>query len=199
MLWIGVPWILAIAREAIAHQLGKIRRCTTEGAGTWVKNRLIALGSAGMMFLVVISPLIVSTFELVTQVRTKFGNENDWAYLQVDQARRAAAFVNQSIGREELIVASPALAWALRPPTIDFQQSLAYRGEPSVDYPLDVPLDRFEFGADYERAGMAVVDPIWREWGAAHLSGVSEMLRQIELWPVVWEEGEIRVHRNPNR
>jgi hypothetical protein len=103
------------------------------------------------------------------------------------------------MGTEEFVVASPALAWALKPQTADFQQSLAYRGEPTADYPSDVPLDRFEFEADYSRAGMAVVDPIWREWGAVHLGGVREMLQQIEAWPVVWEEGDIQVHQNPNR
>ena len=199
LLWIGVPWILAIAREAIAHQLRKIRWCTIEGAGAWVNKRLTALGSAGLLFLVVLSPIIVSTFELVTRVRTDFKPENGWAYLPVEQAKRAAAFVNRSMGADEFVVASPALAWALEPQTADFQQSLAYRGEPSLDYPPDVPLDRFEFEADYEQAGMAVVDSIWREWAAVHLIGVSEMLRQIEMWPVLWEEGEIRVHQNPSR
>ncbi len=199
LLWIGVPWLLGIGREAIQHQLGKIRWCATVGAGAWVNKRVTALGSAGLVFLVVISPIIVSTLDLVTQVRTNFKPENDWAYLPVAQAKRAAAFVNRSLGTEELVVASPALAWALEPQAADFQQSLAYRGEPTADYPADVPLDRFEFEADYARAGMAVVDSIWREWGAVHLGAVSEMLRQIESWPVVWEAGEIRVHQNPNR
>ena len=199
LLWIGVPWLLGVGSEAIQHQLGRIHWCSAAGAGAWVNKRLTALGAAGLMFLVVISPIIVSTFELVTRVRTDFKPENEWAYLPVEQARGAAAFVNRSMGTEEFVVASPALAWALEPPTADFQQSLAYRGEPTVDYPADVPLDRFEFEADYARAGMAVVDPIWREWGAVHLGGVREMLQQIESWPVVWEEGEIRVHQNPNR
>ena len=68
-----------------------------------------------------------------------------------------------------------------------------------MDYPPEVPRERFEFEADFERARMAVVDPIWREWGAVYLGGVQEMLRFIESWPVVWEEGEIRVYQNPNR
>ncbi len=199
LLWRGVPWMLALGREALQIQLRKIRWCAAAGAGAWANTRLLALGSAGLVFLVVISPILVSTLELVVNVRNKFNPENDWAYLPVEQARRAAAFVNRSVKPDELVVASPALAWALEAQATDFQQSLAYRGEPSVDYPPEVPRDRFEFEADYERARMAVVDPIWREWGAVHLGGVQEMLRFIESWPVVWEEGEIRVYQNPNR
>ena len=199
LLWTGIPWLLGIAREAIQIQLHKIRWCAGPGAGAWVNSRLIALGSAGVLFLVVISPFMISALELVTAVRTEFKPENDWAYLPVEPGRRAAAFVNESVGSEDLVVASPALAWALGGRATDFQQSLAYRGETSADYPADVPRDRFEFEADYERAGLAVVDPIWREWGAVHLGGVREMLRQIEGWPVVWEEGEIQVHQNPDR
>ncbi len=199
LLWTGVPWLLAIAREAIQLQLGRIPWCAAPGAGTWVSRRLGAVGSAGLLFLLVISPLIVSAFRVVTEVRGDFKPENGWAYLPVEPGQRAAAFVNGSVGSQELVLASPALAWALDGRVTDFQQSLAYRGEASVDYPPDVPHDRFEFEADYGRAGLAVVDPIWREWGAVHLGGVAEMLRRIELWPVVWEEGEIRVHQNPDR
>ena len=199
LVWAGVPWLLGIAREAIQLQLQRIRWCATAGAGTWVNNRLIALGSAGGLFLLVISPFMVSALELVTDVRTEFEPENDWAYLPVEPGRRAAAFINRSVGSEELVVASPALAWSLEGRATDFQQSLAYRGEASIDYPREVPPDRFEFGADYERAGLAVVDPIWLEWGAVHLGGVTEMLRQIKSWPVIWEEGEIQVYQNPDR
>jgi len=199
LLWTGVPWLLGIGSEAIRLQLRKIRWCVAPGVGTWVNQRLIALGSTGLLFLLVISPFLVSALKLLSEVQADFKPENAWAYLPVAPARRVAAFVNRTIGAQELVVASPALAWALGGRATDFQQSLAFQGVASADYPTEVPRDRFEFEANYEQAALAVVDPIWREWGAVHLGGVTEMLRQIESWPVVWEEGEFRVHENPDR
>jgi hypothetical protein len=196
LVWAGAPWVLSLGRDAIRRQLDRVRWAARPGAGRWIADRLVALGSAGLLFLLVGSPLTISTLRLITETRNGFVTDHDWAYLPVGPAGRTADFVNRSAG-QAVVIASPALGWALNVPTADFQQSLAYRGEISADYPTDVPRDRFRLAADYELAGLAVVDPIWREWGAVHLPGMVEMLEAIESWPVVWEEGPIQVYRNP--
>lgn len=199
LLWAGVPWILAISREAIENHVRKIGWLAGTPEGTWVKARAIALASAGLVFILVFTPFIVSSLQLVDQIQSGFRPENEWAYIPVEQAQAAAAFINRSAGASELVIASPALAWALGTQATDFQQALAFRGLPSVDYPANVPRDRFAYGADYERASFVVIDPIWREWGAVHLTEVAEMLEQIEGWPVAFEAGGVQVYRNPDK
>lgn len=199
LLWHGVPRLLAVVRAELARLLQRVPWVASTELGAWSAARLTALGSAAVLFLVAFSPLLISTFQLLGQVRDGFDRGNAWAYIPVRPARQAAEWVNLQTASTELVLASPAIAWALDAQAADFQQLLAYSGSAAIDYPAGLPQDRFAYELSLERAAYVIVDSIWRDWGAVHLSEVDRMLDQIEAWPTVWQAGGIEVHENPAR
>lgn len=199
LLWQGVPRLLAVGRTVFENQLQRVPWFMRTDLGRWTATRLTALGSAAIVFLLVGSPLLVSTFQLFVQLRSGFDRGNAWAYVPVKPAREAIRRVNRLASPGELVLASPALAWALDAQAADFQQVLAYSGIPSIDYPADLPRDRFAYALGLDRAAYVVVDSIWRDWGAVHLVAVEQTLRQVESWPIVWQGGGIVVYENPAR
>lgn len=194
LLAIGLPWILRWGQETLAHAFSRVSWLGHTSTARWLRDRLIALGTAAAAFGLALTPVLISTFSLFAQVRGDFRPENDWAYLPPEVAAAAAATVNRLAEPSELVLASPALAWALKMPAADFQQALAFAGQPSIDFPANVPRDRFAFVASFDQASFVVVDRIWREWGAVHLDSVADMLEQIKGWPIVWEREGIAIH-----
>jgi hypothetical protein len=80
----------------------------------------------------------------------------------------------------------------------DFQQAAAYERQGSVDYPTNVPRDRFAYPAAMEDASFVVIDPLWRSWGAVYLPHTAAALQTVEAWPQAFVSGEIAVYRNPH-
>jgi 4-amino-4-deoxy-L-arabinose transferase-like glycosyltransferase len=193
LLWQGVPRLLSLGRRAASDFLAGISQ---SGKWPWMQARVIALTASGLVFLIVLTPLLVSSFQLVSEVRGGFRKLEQWAYLSVPDARAAIEYVNLRTAPTDLVVASPAAAWSLDAQRVDFQQALAYEGIETVDYPDEIPVDRFAFEANFRRARYAIVDPIWRDWGAAHLPAVEAMLQEIEGWPIVLQVGSIEVREN---
>jgi 4-amino-4-deoxy-L-arabinose transferase-like glycosyltransferase len=194
LLMLGLPWLLRLSQQAFQEALAPVRWLGGSPAREWARRRLIALGSAGAVFLVALAPPLVQAIDLSNQVRGGFRPENDWAYVPAGQAAAAAARVNQAADPSDLILASPSVAWALTGQATDFQQALAYAGQPSLDYPTDVPRERFAFEAGFDQADFVVVDRVWLEWGAVHIEGVADMLEALSSWRPMAQYGEVTVY-----
>lgn len=199
LLWHGVPRLLAVTRAELGQLLERIPWVARTELGSWSAARLTTLGSAAVLFLLALSPLLISAFQLVGQVQQGFGRGNAWAYVPVRPAREAVDWVNLRTAPTDLVFASPAIAWALEAQAADFQQLLAYSGSGAIDYPADLPRDRFAYELSLDRATYVIVDSIWRGWGAVHIPEVDRMLDRIDAWPTVWQDGGIEVHENPAR
>lgn len=194
LVWVGLPWMLRFAQATLGDALGRVRWLSGSACSDWLRRRLLALGSAGVVFLLGLTPLLISATGLFGQVQRGFHPEDDWAYVTAADASAAAALVNARAVSTDLVLASPAVAWALTARATDFQQALAYEGLPSVDYPTNIPADRFVFEAGFDRAAYAIVDRIWMEWGAVHLEGVADMLAALDGWHLIGQEGDLRVY-----
>ena len=190
----GLPWVLRFAQQTLQEGLAEVRWLSGSPRLDWLRRRLVALGSAGTVFLLGLTPLLISTVDLVNQVQRGFRPENDWAYVPARDGAAAAAIVNQRAAPTDLVLASPAVAWTVEAQAADFQQALAFDGQPSVDYPPDIPRERFVFDAGFDRAAYVIVDRIWLEWGAAHIEGVAEMLEQLGSWHRIGQQGDLLIY-----
>ena len=112
---------------------------------------------------------------------------------------QAAQYINQQMQMDEVVIASPTLAWALNANVADMQMPLAYAGRATPHLPADVPADRWAFNPAYQQARFVVVDNLWRNWAVPNVAGVGEMLHEVEMWPVAFRSGEVVVYQNPAR
>jgi 4-amino-4-deoxy-L-arabinose transferase-like glycosyltransferase len=140
---------------------------------------------------------LLSAVQLVRQVHDRLHTTIDGFLLEPGAAQDAAEFVNQRVTADDLIIASPTLAWMVQSQAADMQMPLAYRGQGTPHLPANVPPERWAFDPGIERARYVIVDNLWRNWAVPNVPGVSALLREIEAWPVVHRTGEIVIYENP--
>jgi 4-amino-4-deoxy-L-arabinose transferase-like glycosyltransferase len=147
--------------------------------------------------LVVGLPLGLEAARSSGAVATSFVTRFDWA-LVTDQedARRAAAFVDQQAGSHDVVLVSPHVAWLYSAHTADFFQAVAVGGDAIAFYPAGLPRARFVFDPSPASAHFAVIDPFWRRWSAAS-APLASLTATIESWPEVLRAGDVSVRRNP--
>ena len=121
------------------------------------------------------------------------------ALVNVLDARKAIAYVNNRVSKDELVLASPALAWAIEANTADFQMAVAYTGGETKHFPTNIPSNRFVFDTDFELATYVILDPIWWNWGVLNMPEVEDMVQVVTSWPKVYSAGQVEVYENPQR
>jgi 4-amino-4-deoxy-L-arabinose transferase-like glycosyltransferase len=163
---------------------------------SWMANRFGRRASVAPGVLIAVA-LLFSTVHLIEQVRDGFSTDIDEFLLDPIGTQAAAAFVNQHTAANDLVIASPALAWLLHAQAADMQLPIAYREQATPHLPADVPSGRWEFDPDFHRARFIIVDNLWRNWAAPNVPGVADMLQKIDAWPLVLRLGEVVVYRNP--
>ena len=131
------------------------------------------------------------------QTTTHFRTDIDSFLIDPVMAQSAIEFVNGRVRADEVVIASPTLAWQIQSNVADFQMPLAYHGQATPHLPADVPRDRWAFDPSWERARFIIVDNLWRNWAVPNVPGMSDMLQAIEAWPIVFRSGEVVVYQNP--
>ncbi len=172
----GVPWVVS--------------RALKPPQADWV------VVFAAMLITAVLS---VSTLTLVDQVRAGFHTDIDAFLLNPADATQAAQYINRQVQIDDVVIASPTLAWALNANVADMQMPLAYAGRATPHLPADVPAERWAFDPAYQQARFVVVDKLWHNWARPNVAGTTEMLKDIETWPVAFRSGEVVVYQNPVR
>lgn len=131
------------------------------------------------------------------QISTGFVTPIDDFLINPTDARAAADFVNQHSHPDDVIIASPAVAWLLQTHAADFQMAVAATGQATVHLPANIPADRFAFDPRFENARYIIIDNLWRNWAAIHIPAVAEMMPIIEQWPIAFQSSAMVVYRNP--
>jgi hypothetical protein len=151
--------------------------------------------------LVVLLPLGLETGRTAGGLVAGFALPIDWALVNAPgqaAARGAAAYVNDRGGPQSVVVTSPHVAWLYRARVADFLQAAAAGGERVAFYPPGIPRDRFRFdpGPGAGGADFAVLDGYWDRW-SAESEAVRRLTADVTAWPLVWSEGDVRVHERP--
>ncbi|MGH2521410.1 MAG: glycosyltransferase family 39 protein [Anaerolineales bacterium] len=181
-----LPFVALGVASLIRSGVGYIRRTLGSNAALLLGGVMAALLGASL----------ARTF---TQVQTGFETPIDIFLINPDDARAVATFVNERAGANDVIIASPAVAWLLQANATDFQMAVAAAGQATVHLPAAIPADRFAFDPGLAHARFVVVDNLWRNWGAVHMPEVAALMRAAERWPVAFQSGQITVYRNPAR
>lgn len=170
---------------------------------------LVALGSAMLierlahwrwwLALVVAVSFMVWLPATARQIYTGFVTPIDDFLINPADAHAAAQFANQHSDTDDVIIASPAVAWMLTGHAADFQMAVAATGQATVHLPANIPADRFVFDPRVENARYVIVDNLWRNWAGVQMLAVAAMMQTVAQWPIAFQSGEIVVYRNPSR
>lgn len=143
-------------------------------------------------------PLWLAAGQAIQAIRTEFVTPIDDFLLDPADAEAAIAYINRRAEPDDLVIASPGLAWGIAAQAADFQMATAGAGVATPHLPADLPPDRFAFDPRFEAARFVVVDDLWRRWAVIHVPGLADRLIEIEDWPVVFSAGDIVVYERPS-
>ncbi len=189
LLYMGVPFLWRLL-DADLLSLTNQRRFSP---------MLAHIGTGIVILFVVVAPLLITANRMGQSIRDGFTTTFDPVLISGVDARQVAQYVNDHAQADDLVIVSPAIGWLLHAHTADFQMALAAAGQATVHMPAGISPARFIYNARFEQARYVIIDNIWRAWAVFNVSGVDEMIRQAERWPMVFESGSVRVYRNPER
>jgi 4-amino-4-deoxy-L-arabinose transferase-like glycosyltransferase len=184
----------------VALGVAALIRFCAQHTWEWLEHRAgqrLAAGAAVAIGCVVAAPFLFSAAHNLDSVRSGYVTVIDDFLIDPSAAERVAAFVNARTGADDLVIASPSIAWMFAAPAADFQMAVAATGRATVHLPAGLPADRYAFDPRYTRARFVVVDNLWRNWAVVHMPAVAEMVRAVEAWPLALEVGQVEVYRNP--
>lgn len=113
-------------------------------------------------------------------------------------ARQVAEWVNARTQREDVVLASPTIAWLLDANAADFQQALAFEGIATANYATGLPRARFLYDVSFENARFVIVDRLWRGWAVEIMPELRNSLKLVQSWRRVYSQGEFEVYQNPS-
>lgn len=175
-----------------------------------IENRYFTLfsgfASAMMVTLIVFSPLIwISNIDyqvFVVQSKSYQGaiqaTHFNKGTSKAQDAEALLQFLNEHVNKDDVILASPHIAWGIHARSADFLQLLAYQGKSAFALP---PLERSRFAYDLssEQVNYVVLDNLWRGWAVNLMPDLRATLQEVRNWPQVYKAGEFVVYANPEK
>jgi len=137
-----------------------------------------------------------SSWLLAKQVNGRMETAVDPFLIEANAAQETAEFLNAHLQPDDLIIASPALAWMINGQVADFQLAALASGYETPHIPADLPAERQLFTADYRQARFVVIDQLWHNWAQFNVPGVAQIMADVAQWPLVFESGNIQVYEN---
>lgn len=150
----------------------------------------------GFIVLLILAPILMGMGTTI-HLLSKGGSEGDLINVTLDyeQARSTAEYINTHSTANDISLASPAIAWALKGNVTDYQISLAYQGYKTPHFPGDISKDRFRFDPTYTNATYIVVDNIWMNWAENSMPELAAIREYAERSQMVYQTRDIAVYR----
>lgn len=142
-------------------------------------------------------PLVLSVMDTLRSVQSGFHTPIDAFLISGSDARAAADYINEHAETDDLVIASPAVAWLIEANVADFQMAAAAEGLATPHLPADIPAERYAFDPRFKGTRFVVIDNLWRNWAVIHVPEAQSMLERAERWQRVFHAGSIEVYENP--
>jgi hypothetical protein len=193
---IPVQPLIAWGMAHLLHQSWPlVWRTTSAGLTRWPT----AVAFTALLTLLLI-PFIITIQSLNRQIQDRFVLPIDPFLINPQDARRTAAFLQPHLTANDMVIASPTIAWLLPAQTADFQLAVAANGQATPHLPANIPPDRYVFDPGYQNASFIIIDNLWRNWGLPNVPTLAAITQEIETnWPLVYQSGDIAVYANPRR
>jgi hypothetical protein len=190
--------MIKLVTDRIIHAINKIESQSD--------NFMRGITAAGVVALIVFSPLIwISNIDyqvFVVQSKAYQGSVQvihlNKGSSKAKEAEALLQFLNTHVNRDDVVLASPHIAWGIHARSADFLQLLAYQGRNAIALP---PLDhsRFVYDLSLAQVNFIVLDDLWRGWAVDNMPDLQGIVEHVKSWPQVYKAGEFIVYANPDR
>jgi hypothetical protein len=189
----GFPRVLEFSQSTLEKSIARYHFLSR------ARRTLAFLGTTAVLFFLFFTPIIGLLWQLSEEINSHLTTQIDFALLNPDDARQVIEYVNAAVESDDVVIASPGLAWAIAASAADFQMSIAYDGVETVHLPGNLPHERFAFDPRYATARYVIIDNLWLNWAVPNVEGVRAIVDDVTAnWTLVFEAGEIKVYENPN-
>ena len=164
----------------------------------WQMGQRVAVSV--ILFGVLVSPLLWMVFADVAQ--SVYGNyfiftgNDDLSLSAEEDVNQVIDFLRSHTTADDLVVASPQIAWAVPSRKADFPLALAYDGKNAGAQP-DLPHSRFAYSCSLQQSAYVILDPLARDFATKVLPDMSALIEQVERWQLVFRAGDLEVYKNP--
>lgn len=188
----------AVVQRGIAASFAWFNEDVLGGLRMWprwiraVASLISSLGTAVLVVAPFAWMLIVDVVGLRSEMVTslQFGRSSPWA---VEGMVRA---LNPQLQPDDMVLASPQVAWMIPAHVIDIQQVVACEGERAHALP-EIERARFLYPCDVGSLHFVVQDDLIRSWAAQVMPEAARIVDLTSQWPLVFHVGEFSVYRNP--
>lgn len=150
---------------------------------------LLASSNAGVILVFIAGPLLYTTFTTHNQIQTNtYPTGMEWVSLNIPEAEQAANYINAHTVPDDLVLASPAIAWAIHSNTADYQTSIFHVQN-------QIPDTHFRYKDDYLHAKFIVVDNIWKNFAEYNTPDLVKVRRYAEQFPLVFKTDSISIYQ----
>ena len=193
---IPVQPLIAWGLAQLLHQgWPRLRHTASEALGDWQ-----TAVSLTVLLAFLIAPFVITVQSLSQQVQTHFMLSIDPFLTDPAAAQQTAAFLRPQLNPDDIVIASPVVAWLLPAQTADFQLIVAANGQATPHLPADIPTDRYAFEPHYQHARFVIIDNLWRNWGLPNVPTLAAITQDIESnWPLIYQAGSMAVYANPSK
>jgi hypothetical protein len=197
----AVPMSLEIGRASLDTLYSLLM-----GVSSTQSNNVIWRGSravliSGIVFVFVISPfawmIVMDMGESIHGLSTIFAAD-DHSLSSESDVSAVVHYLSSRVTPQDVILASPQVAWTMPALKADFAQALAIEGKDARVLP-DLPPQRFAFDCSLEGATYVVLDRLARDWAPRLIPAIEGLNSEVLQWPLVFAAGDLRVYRNPSR
>ncbi|GAB4174893.1 MAG: hypothetical protein Fur0032_14620 [Terrimicrobiaceae bacterium] len=128
-------------------------------------------------------------------------NRNDyWATQNVREVAEVAAWINERLGPDDLVVTNSNLGWLLKCRYANLLQLTAWHGHRTFMHEKGTPRERFRHNLDTDQISYLVLGDIDQRWGVAQPLVANTLREQgILEWPVIWRGPHYLILSNPAR
>ncbi len=137
----------------------------------WIWKRILSIGTSLGIFIIILNPMIISTFMQLYQVTDGYQTGIDDVLINANDTKKGVDYVNMHLHPSDVVIASPAIAWLVQGNSTDFQQAIAATHKSTQHLPADIPSERFSFDPRLENARYVIIDNIWRNWAVLKYAG----------------------------
>ena len=183
-----LPIMAMASAGGIAVLLLWMRRQRT--ASRWIR----LAGAAAFLI-----PLLLFVRILPAASSGKLVSRNDvWVTQNPREVEQAAAWLNERLQPDDLVVCSANIGWMLRCKKADFVQATAWAGHPTFTFDPPPKHARFRHPADVGQARYVVIGDIDQRWTFAqpNVSLIADRLQK-ENWRIVWQGPFYLIVENP--